>query len=85
MTLTESNLQTDAAPLDLETVDAFRSRLRGQFLQQGDPDYDAARQVWNAMVDRRPALITRCAGAADVIAAIRFAREQGLAISVKGG
>ena len=85
MTLTESNLQTDAAPLDHETVDAFRSRLRGQFLQQGDADYDAARQVWNAMVDRRPALIARCAGAADVIAAVRFAREQGLPISVKGG
>ncbi len=85
MTLTESNLQTAAAPLDHETVDAFRSSLRGPLLQQGDPDYDAARQVWNAMVDRRPALITRCAGAADVIAAIRFAREQGLAISVKGG
>jgi FAD/FMN-containing dehydrogenase len=85
MTLTESNLQTDAAPLDPATVDAFRSSLRGQFLQQGDADYDAARQVWNAMVDRRPALIARCAGTADVIAAIRFASEQGLAISVKGG
>jgi FAD/FMN-containing dehydrogenase len=85
MTLTESNRQSDAASLDDETVDAFRSRLRGQFLQQGEPDYDAARQVWNAMVDRRPALIARCAGAADVVTAVRFAREQGLAISVKGG
>jgi FAD/FMN-containing dehydrogenase len=85
MTLTEPNRPMDAAPLDHETVDAFRARLRGPFLQRGDPDYDAARQVWNAMVDRRPALITRCAGAADVVTAVRFAREQGLAISVKGG
>src|SRR5918997_1287381 len=85
MTLTESNRPMDASPLDHETVDAFRSRLRGQFLQHGDADYDAARQVWNAMVDRRPALIARCAGAADVIAAVRFTREQGLPVSVKGG
>src|SRR5919112_4480183 len=85
MTVTDSTLQMEAAPLDPATVDAFRGRLRGPLLQPGETDYDVARQVWNAMVDRRPTLIARCAGTADVIAAVRFAREQGLPVSIKGG
>jgi GNAT superfamily N-acetyltransferase len=63
----------------------LRSRFRGDVLSPNDPAYDQARRVWNAMIDRRPALIARCAGAADVICALLFARDSGMAVSVKGG
>jgi FAD/FMN-containing dehydrogenase len=67
------------------TVEAFRGEVRGEALRPGDAGYDAARTLWNAMHDRHPALIARCAGAADVVASVRFARAQGLPLSVKGG
>jgi hypothetical protein len=54
-------------------------------LRPGDPGYDDARRVWNAMVDKRPALIARCTGLEDVAAAVRFGRERGLLISIRGG
>jgi FAD/FMN-containing dehydrogenase len=66
-------------------VATFAANLRGPLLRQGDAGYDTARQVWNGMIDRRPALIARCAGVADVIAAVRFSRENGVLVSVKGG
>ena len=66
-------------------VDDFRGSLYGQSLLPGDEGYDDARQVWNAMVDKRPALIARCSGAADVINSVNFARENNLLISVRGG
>ena len=74
-----------SATLDGAAVEALRERLRGQLLSPGDAGYDAARQVWNAMIDRHPALIARCAGAADVMAAVDFAREHELPVSVRGG
>ena len=66
-------------------VEAFKASLRGQLIRPGDGDYDEARKLWNAMIDRRPALMARCAGAADVIAAVNFAREHDLVLSVRGG
>ena len=57
----------------------------GETLHPGDTTFDAHREVWNAMVDRRPALIARCTGAQDVAAAIRHARQHGLEIGVKCG
>jgi FAD/FMN-containing dehydrogenase len=63
----------------------LRTSLRGALFGPGDPGYDEARRVWNAMIDRRPALIARCAGAADVIRAVGFARERGLPLAVRGG
>jgi FAD/FMN-containing dehydrogenase len=57
----------------------------GELLRDGDPGYDEARTVFNASIDRRPALVARCSGVADVIAALGFAREQGLPVSVRGG
>jgi FAD/FMN-containing dehydrogenase len=68
-----------------DVVDHFRTMLRGPLLQSGDPDYDSARSIWNAMIDRRPALIARCAGTADVMACVRFARDHGLPLAVRGG
>jgi FAD/FMN-containing dehydrogenase len=68
------------------TVDtAALEGFGGELLRDGDPGYDESRTVFNASIDRRPALIARCTGVADVIAAIGFAREQGLAVSVRGG
>lgn len=66
-------------------VKKLRSAVRGSVIAPGDAAYDAARKVFNAMIDRRPAAIVRCAGAADVIAAVMFAREHDVEISVRGG
>ena len=75
---------TDAI-LEEPTVQAFADSLRGRLLRPGGDGYDQARGVWNGMIDRRPALIARAAGPADVVATVRFAREHGLLLAVKGG
>ena len=66
-------------------VEALRASLRGPLLRTGDAGYDAARTIWNGMIDRRPALIARCAGVADVIHAVTFARTHQLLFAVRGG
>ena len=78
---------THGTPVTLSAtkVERFASGLAGRLLRQSDRDYDEARRVWNGMVDKRPALIARCAGTADVVASVRFAREHDLLISVRGG
>ena len=63
----------------------LRETLRGEILRPGDMEYDASRGIWNAMIDRRPSIIVRCHGVADVIAAVNFARDQGLLVAVRGG
>lgn len=68
-----------------ETVENLRRRVKGQIVLPSDPSYDEVREIWNAMIERRPALIVRCAEADDVPHAILFARENGLEISVRGG
>ncbi len=73
------------AVLEQTSIEKFRGSLRGEVLRPRDDGYDTARKVWNAMVDKRPALIARCAGAADVIECVRFAREHELLVSVRGG
>ena len=69
------------ATLDTTALEGFG----GELLRDGDPGYDESRKVFNAGIDRRPALIARCTGAADVISAVGYAREQGLQISVRAG
>jgi FAD/FMN-containing dehydrogenase len=71
--------------LEKTVVEAFQTNLRGALLRPGEAGYDEARTIHNGMIDRRPALIARCAGAADVLTAIRFAREHDLLVSVRGG
>jgi FAD/FMN-containing dehydrogenase len=66
-------------------IDELRTRFRGALLQPGEEGYDEARRIWNGAIDRRPALIARCAGADDVAEAVRFARERDLVMSVRGG
>ena len=71
--------------LKRQDVQQFASRLRGQLLQPGDREYEDARKVWNGMIDRRPALIARCAAVADVVEAVNFARVHRLPLAVRGG
>lgn len=65
-------------------MEAFRASLRGQSFRPGDAGYDDARKIHNAMIDRHPGIIVRCAGVADIIAAIRFARAHNVPTSVRG-
>jgi FAD/FMN-containing dehydrogenase len=73
---------TPAAEHDL---DRLRSRFSGRVITAADGDYNQARSVWNGAIDAHPAVIARCAGPGDVAAAVRFAQETGLEISVRGG
>jgi len=76
---------TTTASLDPEAVQAFAATVRGRVLSPGDEGYDEARAIWNGLIDRKPALIVQCTGAADVVDAVNFAREHDLLLSVKGG
>jgi FAD/FMN-containing dehydrogenase len=67
------------------TIKQFRSSLRGQLLSADEDGYDAIRKIWNVMIDKRPALIARCAGVADVINCVNFAHEHDLLVAVRGG
>lgn len=71
--------------LDATTIAGLRARVRGPVLTAADAGYDAARRIWNAMIDKRPALIVRCVGAADVLEAVRFAASHEVLTSVRGG
>src|SRR5215831_6602037 len=71
--------------LSKAAIEQFGRDFRGQLLRPGETGYDAARTIWNAMVDKRPAMIARCAGVADVIRSINFARTHGLLLSIRGG
>jgi FAD/FMN-containing dehydrogenase len=66
-------------------VGEFRANLRGELIQRGDAHYDGARKLYNAMIDKRPLLIARCADVADVISAVRFGREHDLLTAIHGG
>jgi len=77
----DGNRRTLPAP----ALDELRASLRGTLCLPGEPGYDAARTIWNAMIDRRPAAIVRAVGASDVMRAVGFAREHGLPLAVRGG
>ena len=71
--------------MDAKKVEDLRGRIRGQVTLPGDAGYDEARAVYNAMIDRRPALVVRATNAGDVVAAVNFARESSLDLAVRGG
>src|SRR6266545_4606704 len=67
------------------TVDKLREQVRGEVITPDDEAYERARRVFNAMIERRPAVVVRCANAGDVIAAVNFARDQQVDLAVRGG
>lgn len=75
----------EKAELPAALVAEFAASIRGELVQMSDDGYDAARAVWNGMIERRPALIARCQGTADVITAVNFARRHNLLLAVRGG
>jgi len=74
-----------ATQLDTAATKTFGATLRGSLITPGDPAYDETRQIWNAMIDRKPGLIARCATAGDVVSAVNFARTHGLVVAIRGG
>jgi FAD/FMN-containing dehydrogenase len=82
---TISTTHEASGTLTKPAIERFGRELRGQLLRPGETGYDAARAVWNAMIDKRPAMIARCAGPADVIRSVNFARSHGLVLSARGG
>jgi FAD/FMN-containing dehydrogenase len=73
------------ASLSQPALESFKNDLRGSLLSPGSAGYDTSRTIWNAMIDRRPALIARCAGADDVVRAVKFAAQHQLLVAVRGG
>ena len=71
--------------LDDRAITDLSRHFRGVLVRPGDAAYDVQRRIWNGAIDRRPVLIARCTGAADVRAAVRFARERELVVAVRGG
>ncbi len=68
-----------------QNIQELKAQMRGQVLCRGDDEYDATRRIWNGMIDKKPLLIARCSGLADVIDAVNFGRENKLDIAIRGG
>ena len=84
MALSMKTLDGGQTTIDSAVLEAFSDSLRGDVLTSSSADYDEARAIWNAMIDRCPGIIVRCAGPADVVRAVRFARDHGLLLAVRG-
>ncbi len=85
MTVQIRSLELKPVAVSEDAVGALRAKVRGTVALEGDAGYEEARTVWNAMVDRKPGLVVRALGAADVCAAVNFARDNGLLISIRSG
>ena len=79
-TLTGKNMEIPS-----QTLSGLQARLHGELLTPEHHGYSEARTIWNGMIDRRPGLIARCVGVADVMACVEFAREHELLLSIRGG
>jgi FAD/FMN-containing dehydrogenase len=73
------------AELKQDALDGLRMRLRGPLFLPGEAGHEESRSVWNAMIDRKPAVVARCRGVADVITCVQFARDNDMLLSIKGG
>ncbi|MET3853728.1 FAD-binding oxidoreductase [Rhizobium sp. OAE497] len=80
-----TTLQKGHKVMRADAIEALAAGLRGRLITKADSDYDEARTIWNAMIDRKPGMIVRCAGASDVIKAVRFAHDNHLLLAVRGG
>src|SRR6201988_2592997 len=76
---------TKGMAVSLDCIERFQTAFRGEVIQPGDSGYETARKIWNASIDKRPGIIARCSGVADVVAAVNFARENELLVAVHGG
>ncbi len=76
---------TEFSPMGSLDIAGLQDGFRGELLRPQDPGYEDARKVWNGSINRFPALVARCAGVADVIAAVKFAKDNGLLVAVRGG
>jgi FAD/FMN-containing dehydrogenase len=74
-----------APTLDETAIQGLAATMRGNLIQRGDPSYDEARKIYNAMIDKHPALIAQCSNVADVIAAVNFARDNDIIVAIRGG
>ncbi len=79
------NTDSSKKKIEQSKVKEFETNFRGSVLPAGNHGYDQARKIWNAMFDKKPAIIAKCVGTSDVIKAVNFARDNDLEISVKGG
>ena len=76
---------TEFSPMEALDIAGLHDGFRGELLRPQDPGYEDARKVWNGSINRLPALIARCAGVADIIATVKFAKDNGLLLAVRGG
>src|SRR5262245_65064819 len=84
-TPTPGSLEADDRPPDTVNLENLRGAFRGELIHGGHTGYESARRVWNGNIDRRPALIARCTGVADVQRAVEFTQLHGVRVSVRGG
>jgi FAD/FMN-containing dehydrogenase len=84
-TINAKSIDGDPIAIDGSQIEKFMTSLRGELIQPADENYDDARRLYNAMIDKRPSLIARCADTADVITALHFARDTNILVAVRGG
>ena len=84
-TLEISTREKGSTAVPMSAVEELAEGMRGSILMPASDEYDEARRIWNGMIDRRPAIIARCAGTADVVDAVNFSRENDLLLAVRGG
>ena len=84
-TVTAKTIDDNHTTIDGSEIEKFMTNLRGQLIQPDDKDYESARKLYNAMIDKRPALIARCVDVADVITAVHFGRDNNLLVAIRGG
>ena len=84
MSIQAVDLKGSITQINEEQLDKLRRQVHGKVIAPSDGEYDEARKIWNGMIDRRPSLVIECTGTADVLLAVRFAKEHGLVVSVRG-